>query len=98
MKLLYQLTQHTLLFWRAGVDLLAQLVKPTLIAYPDAVSVVRITVGTLFLDGSPRLNGPVPAHHIVVADAFPRPAVSVFSRLMPQVNLCRRTRLVRPHR
>ena len=92
MKILYQLTQHTLLFWRAGVCLLAQLVKPTLIAYPDAVSVVRIAVGTLFLDGSPRLNGPVPAHHKVVADFPPS------SCLMPQVNLCRRTRLVRPHR
>ena len=67
MQSLHQLTQGFHLLWRTGVRRPTVCTESTLIAYPDAVSVVPCTVCPDLLDASSRLNGPVTADDEMVA-------------------------------
>ena len=67
MQSLHQLTQGFHLLWRPGVRRPTVSVESTLIAYPDAVSVVSCTVCPDLVDAASRLNGSVTTDDEMIA-------------------------------
>ena len=67
MQPFHQLTQGFHLLWRPGVRRPTVSIEPTLIAYPDAVSVVPCTVCPDLVESSSRLNGSVTADDEMIA-------------------------------
>ncbi len=55
--------------------------------------VMRITVSTLFLDGSPLFDRTVTPHHEMIPDSLPVLSVFRHALLMPVVNVLGRTPL-----
>ena len=92
LELPHQRDQRTLLRLRPRVRRLAQGVQTTLVADPDAMPVVVQAVRSHLRLGPSPLDGSIPPHHIVVADATPAPLA------VPRVNLLRARRLAGPYR
>ena len=67
MQPFHQLTQGFHLLRRTGVRRPTVSTETTLIAYPDAVSVVSCTVRSDLVESSSRLNGPVTADDEMIA-------------------------------
>lgn len=81
MQFFKQLPHDSLLFWCSGISRTAFSIQPSFVTNPDRVAVMWVAVSTDLLDRSSKLNGSIPAHHIVITDAFPAPL------LVPQINV-----------
>ena len=91
LELPHQREQCTLLRLRPRVRRPTLGVQTTLVAYPDAMPVVVQAVSSHLRLGPSPLDGSIPPHHIVVADATPAPLA------VPRVNLLRARRLAGPY-
>lgn len=81
MQFFKQLPHGSLLLRRSGIIRNTIVIQPTFVTNPDRVVVVWVTVSTYLYNRSSKLNGSIPAHYIMIADAFPSPL------LMPQVDV-----------